>query len=225
MRKKLKRPCDRVGTLPTLRVNRPGGPGVQPDVEIAVARAKADAPSLMEADEFARFAEARRSRALRLAFRLLGGDQATAEDVVQNAFLRAHRGLASFRGEASLDTWFYRILVREVQRQRRWQGLRRLFWADPETSPEPADTRPARDPGLRRRIADALERLSAGQREAFVLVHLEELTIAEAADLLGKAVGTVKSHLHRALTTLRSELSDLHRPTPNGDTAKEDAES
>jgi len=194
-------------------------------VEIAVARAKADVPSLMDAEEFARFAEARRGRALRLAFRLLGGDQATAEDVVQNAFFRAYRGLGAFRGEASLDTWFYRILVREVQRQRRWQGVRRLFWADPEAAPPAVDPSPRRDPGLRRRIAAALERLSAGQREAFVLVHLEELTVAEAAEVLGKAVGTVKSHLHRALGALREDLSDLRGPTPNGDTAKEEYES
>jgi RNA polymerase sigma-70 factor (ECF subfamily) len=156
----------------------------------------------MRAEEFVAFCEKRRERALRLAFRLLGGDQATAEDVVQNAFLRAHRALERFRGDASLDTWFYRILVNEVQRQRRWSALRRLFGGDPESAPPPVDPRPTRDPGLRR--------LSAGQREAFVLVHLEELTVNEAAEVLGKAAGTVKSHLHRALTALRSELADLH---------------
>jgi RNA polymerase sigma-70 factor (ECF subfamily) len=122
----------------------------------------------MRAEEFVAFCEKRRERALRLAFRLLGGDQATAEDVVQNAFLRAHRALERFRGDASLDTWFYRILVNEVQRQRRWSALRRLFGADPESAPPPVDPRPTRDPGLRRRIGAALERLSAGQREAFV---------------------------------------------------------
>ncbi|MFI5317186.1 MAG: RNA polymerase sigma factor [Myxococcota bacterium] len=178
----------------------------------------------MRAEEFARFAEARRERALRLAFRLLAGDEAAAEDVVQNAFFRAHRALAGFRGEASLDTWFYRILVREVQRQRRWQGLRRLFAADPEEAQRVVEARPQRDPALRRRIARALERLSAGQREAFVLIHLEELTVAEAAEVLGKAVGTVKSHLHRALAGLRRELADLRLPTPNGDTSEEGEE-
>ena len=180
-------------------------------VEIAIGGAKADAPARMRSEEFAAFCEKRRERALRLAFRLLGGDQATAEDVVQNAFLRAHRALEGFRGDASLDTWFYRILVNEVQRQRRWQGaapaVRR---PTPRPRHAPVDPRPTRDPGLRRRIAAALERLSAGQREAFVLVHLEELTVNEAAEVLGKAAGTVKSHLHRALTALRSELADLH---------------
>lgn len=186
-------------------------------MELAADRAKSDVSALMRAEEFARFAEARRERALRLAFRLLAGDQATAEDVVQNAFFRAHRALAGFRGDASLDTWFYRILVREVQRQRRWQALRSWFAVDPEEAPAAVDPTPIGDTGLRRRIARALETLSAGQREAFVLVHLEELTISEAAEVLGKAVGTVKSHLHRALVTLRAELGDLRQATPNGD--------
>jgi RNA polymerase sigma-70 factor (ECF subfamily) len=170
----------------------------------------------MRAEEFTAFAEARRERALRVAFRMLSGDAAAAEDAVQNAFFRAHRALAGFRGESSLDTWFYRILVREVQRQRRWLGLRRLF-ADPEEAERLPDRTPRGDPVLRRRIARALARLSAGQREAFVLVHLEELSVAEAADVLGKAVGTVKSHLHRALVGLRGELGDLRGSTPSGD--------
>jgi RNA polymerase sigma-70 factor (ECF subfamily) len=194
-------------------------------VEIAADRAKADAPFLMRAEEFARFAEARRERALRLAFRLLAGDEATAEDVVQNAFFRAHRALAGFRGDASIDTWFYRILVREVQRQRRWQALRSWFAVDPDLAAAAVDPRPVGDPGLRARIVRALERLSAGQREAFVLVHLEELTIHEAAEVLGKAVGTVKSHLHRALAALRVELGDLRAPTPFGDGSKEGDET
>ena len=178
----------------------------------------------MRAEEFATFAETRRERALRVAYRLLSGDAATAEDEVQNAFFRAHRALAGFRGESSLDTWFYRILVREVQRQRRWQGLRRLF-ADPEEAERMPDRRPSGDPVLRRRIARALGRLSAGQREAFVLVHLEQFSVAEAADVSGKAVGTVKSHLHRALVALRSELGDLRGPTQNGDGSEKEEDA
>ena len=65
------------------------------------------------------------------------------------------------------------------------------------------------DPGLRRRIAGALGRLTRRQREAFILVHLEGFTVSESAKLLGKPTGTVKSHLHRALGALRTELADL----------------
>ena len=171
----------------------------------------ADVLQPMEAAEFAAFVEARRERALRLAYRLLGGDADAVEDVTQNAFLRAHRALAGFRGESSVDTWVDRILVREVQRQRRWRRLRNLFGGSAEQASEPEDERASGDPGLRRRIVDALERLSPAQREVFVLVHLEEQSVAETAAVLGKAIGTVKSHLHRALESLRRELADLSK--------------
>jgi RNA polymerase sigma-70 factor (ECF subfamily) len=171
----------------------------------------------MTARDFDAFVDSRRDRAVRLAYRLLGGDSAAAEDVAQNAFVRAYRGLAGFRGDSTLDTWFFRILVREAQRHRRFRAVRRLFSVDPAGAPEPVDPRPAGDPALRRRIAAALERLPRGQREAFVLVHLEEETIADAAKLLGKAVGTVKSHLHRALAALRRDLADLRAEKDEND--------
>ena len=178
-------------------------------MQIAAQSRMADVLQPMETAAFAAFVEARRERAVRVAYRMLAGDQDAAEDVAQNAFLRAHRALAGFRGESSLDTWFYRILVREVQRHRRWRGLRQIFVGGAEQAPEPADERATADPGLRRRIRDALERLSPAQREVFVLIHLEEQSVAETAAVLGKAIGTVKSHLHRALESLRHELADL----------------
>lgn len=163
---------------------------------------------------FDAFVSEYRERAVRIAWRMLGRDAAVAEDVAQEAFVRAHRGLSRFRGEARLSTWFYRILVNEVRRHQRWRALR---WplpgaaVDPDSQPDPASGRGASrpDPGLQRRIADALERLPRGQRETFVLVYLEELSLREAAEATGRAIGTMKSHLHRALRALRAELADL----------------
>jgi RNA polymerase sigma-70 factor (ECF subfamily) len=80
----------------------------------------------------------------------------------------------------------------------------------PDPSPEAQG-----DPALRQRIASALDGLTRSQREVFTLVHLEGFTVRECAEVLGKPAGTVKSHLHRALTTLRRELSDLQdAPAP-----------
>ena len=154
-------------------------------------------------------------RAVSIAWRLLGGDRAAAEDVAQEAFARAHRALGRFRGDAKLSSWFYRILVNEVRRHRRWRVVRRRHEAgdeDPEAQPDPRSADANRpDPALQRRIGAALARLSPGQRETFVLVHLEGLSLAEAAAASGRAVGTLKSHLHRALRSLRAELADLER--------------
>jgi RNA polymerase sigma-70 factor (ECF subfamily) len=159
---------------------------------------------------FEAFVASHRSRAVRLAWRLVGGDLDAAEDVAQEAFVRAHRGLAGFRGDAELGTWFYRILVRQAAHHRRWRAVRDRFRA--LEAPEPAAPAWQGDPGLRRRIARALDRLTRAQREALVLVHLEGFSVRESAQLLGKREGTVKSHLHRALRSLRQDLADLRDP-------------
>jgi RNA polymerase sigma-70 factor (ECF subfamily) len=165
---------------------------------------------------FAAFVAAHRDRAVGMAWRLLGGDGAAAEDVAQEAFARAHRALGSFRGDASLPTWFFRILVNEAQRHRRWRWVRERFGGPMPEDPHDPRPAPPGDPALRERVAHALDRLPRGQREAFVLVHLEGLTLREAAETTGRATGTLKSHLHRALRSLREQLADLDpkRETP-----------
>jgi RNA polymerase sigma-70 factor (ECF subfamily) len=168
--------------------------------------------SALEAEReraFAAFVAAHRDRAVGMAWRLVGGDAAAAEDVAQEAFARAHRALGRFREEAKLSTWFYRILVNEAQRHRRWRWVRERFGgAMPEDPPDPSPAASG-DPALRARVARALMRLPRGQREAFVLVHLEGLSLREAAEVTGRATGTLKSHLHRALRSLRMQLADL----------------
>lgn len=159
-------------------------------------------------ERFDAFVRAHRAAARRLAWRLCGGDAAAAEDIAQEAFLRAYRGLDGFRDEAALSTWFTRIVIRVAHNHRRkravaerWRGL----WGLERPAPAP----PRGDPALRSRLSAALDELSRGQREAFVLVHLEGRTVRETAEILGKAPGTVKSHLHRALRSLRASLADV----------------
>lgn len=157
---------------------------------------------------FRAFVATHRDRAVSTAWRLVGDDGA-AEDIAQDAFLLAWRALARFRGDAQLSTWFYRILVRQAHNHRRWRGVRHKWhdlFRDPDETPSAA---PPSDTAARAQIATAIDRLSRGQRETFVLVHLEGFTVNEAAEVLGKAPGTVKSHLHRALVALRRDLAAL----------------
>ncbi|PIQ05004.1 MAG: hypothetical protein COW73_06800, partial [Nitrospirae bacterium CG18_big_fil_WC_8_21_14_2_50_70_55] len=84
------------------------------------------------AERIARFralVEEQRERAVRLAWRLTGGDRAAAEDVTQDALVAAYRALPRFRDEARLATWFYRILVRQAHSYRRWQRVREAWRA------------------------------------------------------------------------------------------------
>lgn len=162
---------------------------------------------------FVRFVAANRERARRMAWRLVGGDDAAADDVTQDALVAAYAGLDRFRDEAALSTWFHRILVRQARAHRRWRAVR-VLWGGlggegPEDAPEPTAATAQRDPFLQRRIAQALDRLPRGQREVFVLVHFEGFTVVETAQVLAKAEGTVKSHLQRALQALRAELADV----------------
>jgi RNA polymerase sigma-70 factor (ECF subfamily) len=170
------------------------------------------APADLE-QRFSLFVASHRERARRLAWRLIGRDEDAAEDVAQEAFIKAHGALGRFREESSLETWFYRILVNQAHKHRRWRAVRER-WVRPGDPDRAPDISPevAADPGLKRRIGAALDRLSRRQREAFVLVHLEGFTVREAARLIGRPEGTVKSHLHRALKALRAELADLRDP-------------
>ncbi len=169
-------------------------------------------------ERFRLFVASHRDRAQRLAWRLVGGDDAAAEDVTQEAFVKAYRALGQFREEASLATWFYRIVVHQAYNYYRWRTVRET-WSTLWNGRLPNSAAQASgDPLLRRRIARALAQLSRNQKEAFVLVYLEGFSVREAAALMEKPEGTVKSHLHRALLTLRSELADLTEDT-GGNTA------
>jgi RNA polymerase sigma factor (sigma-70 family) len=159
-------------------------------------------------ERFSDFVVSHRDRARRLAWRLIGGDEDAAEDVAQDAFVKAYRALGGFREDASLETWFYRILVNQAHKHRRWRAVRQRWSAVWDEERAVASVDPG-DPALRRRISEALDKLTRRQREAFVLVHFEGFTVRETGNLLGAPEGTVKSHLHRALKALRIELADL----------------
>jgi RNA polymerase sigma-70 factor (ECF subfamily) len=169
--------------------------------------------ALSREQRFVELVQRHRERAVRIAWRLTGEDRATAEEVAQDAFLRAYSGLGRFRDEAELDTWFYRILVRQAANRRRWRGLRQRWgdlWGSGETGAavEQVSGRPDSpvDPALRACITEAMDALSPGQRTIFTLVHLEGFTVAEAATMASIAPGTAKSHLHRASKSLRAAL-------------------
>ena len=151
------------------------------------------------------------ARAVRIAGKMLRGDVSGARDVVHEAFLRAFLKLHTFRGKSSQATWFSRIVINEsvryLERSRRvedaFDGIDDL--AGPEL--------PMQDPMLRKRILEAIEELSGPQRDIFMAVHMSDYTVKETAHLVGKATGTVRTHLQRALIHLREALGDAASET------------
>lgn len=159
-----------------------------------------------------------------LATRLLG-NRSDAEDLAQEAFLRLHRALPKFRGESSIGTWLYRTTTRLAIDHLRKERLKRklFFFRQHDDDPDPlesvADPRsnPGRDLQTSQAMTclrQAMHKLSARQRAVFVLRHHEGLPLQEIATLLGLETGTVKAHLHRAVTTLRAELADVYEDVP-----------
>jgi RNA polymerase sigma-70 factor (ECF subfamily) len=164
------------------------------------------------------------SKVVGLATRLLG-NRGDAEDLAQEAFLRLHRSLPDFRGDSSIGTWLYRTTTRLAIDHLRREKLKRklFFFRQSDDEPDPlemvADPRsnPGRDLHTKQsmtRLRQAMDKLSARQRTVFVLRHHEGLPLQEIATLLGLETGTVKIHLHRAVTTLRAALADIYEDLP-----------
>jgi RNA polymerase sigma-70 factor (ECF subfamily) len=140
-------------------------------------------------------------------FRLARGilPDAEAEDAVQEAYLRAFRGLAEFRGEASLKTWLGRIVVNTAREHRRrhhpslaLNGLESVAALDPER-------RMAQDQ-IRRLLEQAIDELPPPFRAVVMARLLEEMSVEETAAVLDLKPETVKTRLHRARRLLRAAV-------------------
>ena len=150
-----------------------------------------------------------------LAYRTLGREE-EARDVTQEAFLRAFRGLRSFRGDAKFSSWLYRItlnLCRDwIRRERRApiaqmpEGVDPIEVADEHVSPAES----VEDLVARRELSDAVERAMAElpeeQRTAILLKEYHGLTFQEIADMLHCPLSTVKTRLYQGLSVLRRRL-------------------
>jgi RNA polymerase sigma-70 factor (ECF subfamily) len=137
-------------------------------------------------------------------------DRSRADDLAQEVFLRAHRGLPSFRGESSLSTWLFRItrnVCAEVRDVRKFeQSLEALDSRDRPRIVPCAPDRAFADLELRDRLDKALAQLTPAARFLVAAHYLGGQKYEELAEALEMPVGTVKTHLHRAKRRLRELL-------------------
>jgi RNA polymerase sigma-70 factor, ECF subfamily len=147
------------------------------------------------------------SRMKNLARNLLGS-QADAEDAVQETFLKIQRNIASFRGQSSFVTWSFRILVNTCHDLRRARVRRKDRASDDVDSLLPGDVprAPVAHPSLRMALERALERLTAHQREVFLLYEVEGFRHAEIGGMLGISETASKNTLFQAKKNLRALL-------------------
>ena len=145
-----------------------------------------------------------------LAYRLTG-DRGEAEDVAQEAYLRAFRSLKGFREDARFETWLHRIVVNTAMTSLRRRGrLGDLSLDEPDAPERPAPRTADREQQIvdRDALKAAMLELPAGLRAALVLQDVYDLPVAEVARHLGIAVGAAKVRVHRARRKLKELLTE-----------------
>lgn len=167
-----------------------------------------------EPDAFRVIIKTHNQRLYRIARGILRND-AEAEDVVQEAYVRAFANLATFRGDSSLATWLSRIVINEALGRLRKRRRASAMPENPEARIIRFPLNPSDDPErtmAQRQILALVERATDSlpdiYRTVFVARVIEGLSMEETADLLGVRPETVKTRLHRARTLLRKALDD-----------------
>jgi RNA polymerase sigma-70 factor (ECF subfamily) len=148
-------------------------------------------------------------RVARLAARVLG-NSAGAEDIAQEVFLRAARGFAGFRGDASVLTWLSRIAVNLSLTALHRQRAQSTASAEVESRPAIGDAGTEIELRQRQsRVRTAIDSLPVNYRVAIVLSSVEEFEYHEIAEMLGIPIGTVKSRISVGKQLLRDKLLPL----------------
>ncbi|MFF4923722.1 RNA polymerase sigma factor SigM [Kitasatospora sp. NPDC001261] len=165
-----------------------------------------------------------RDRLWAVALRTLG-DREEAADALQDALVSAFRAAAGFQGRSAVTTWLHRIVVNACLDRARRSATRRTTPLDDDPqrldtlvgAAEPADS-PVVRAELHRELTAALAELPAEQRAALVLVDMQGYPVAEAAELLGVPVGTVKSRCARGRARLLPLVRHLREPDVSRET-------
>jgi RNA polymerase sigma-70 factor (ECF subfamily) len=139
-------------------------------------------------------------------------DSDAAETLTQECFLRAFRKRGSFRGESLVSTWLVRIainLAHDHNRNRRWAFWQKLTRTDPLDAFQVPDVQRSAEQAVMNQesldaIQAAVEKLPERQKAVFLLRFVEEMPLGAIAEVMDLELGTVKSHLFRALGTVRS---------------------
>lgn len=138
------------------------------------------------------------------------GDRATADDLMQEVFLKIHRARASYRPGAPVLPWAFAIArhaavsrARSVGRRNKREEVRE----DLSDAPAPAEGEGAADDPRLDAVQAAIDELPAAQREALLLLKVSGLSVKEAAEATGATVGAIKLRAHRAYEAIRERLA------------------
>ena len=141
--------------------------------------------------------------------RLMTGSAEDAEDVCQEAFIGALGGLDGFRGDARFSSWIYRITVNQARNLHARKGRREAAAVKLKDARGPVAPARQSTAELRVALAQAVERLTPGQREVFTCHDVFGMSHQEAAYVLDCAEGTSKAQLHKARMRMRDVLKGV----------------
>ena len=195
------------GTWPLRTVTQPMRP-VEPELADLDERALVEACLRGQSAAFDVIVERHRRSVYLLCYRFVSNHE-DASDLSQDVFLRAYRGLRSFRGQSSLATWLYRIGVNVCLNRVSARKLLSESIADRQFVDETAESAPDRllkdEQGAR--VRAAIAQLPRKQRATLVLRMYHEMSHQEIADVLGSSVGAVKANFFHALGNLKKLLA------------------
>lgn len=179
-----------------------GNMGTDDDESLTVSHARQG-----DTRAFERLYRAHRDRIYALCWRLSGGNAAVAEDLLQDAFVRAWNKLHLFKGESSFGTWMHRLAANVALSDRRIR-LRRVRREQPMDEGTERTATGARDvsAALRADLEKAIGALPERARTVLVLYDIEGYQHQEIAEMTGMAVGSSKAQLHRARKLVREAL-------------------
>lgn len=204
-------PWTKVGAGQTPRVPTDRSPVVaQDDMGVASDAALVRAARLGDDDAFGALVDRHGPSMLRYARRLVGGSEADAGEVVQEAFISAWRSLDTFRGESSIRTWLFRLVHRravDLQRHRRPTPIDDELISRVIEASGDNPLQDVLDAELLEALQRALDELPWNQRAAWLLREVEGLGYEEIARTMGTTVGSVRGHLHRRRRQLAERMA------------------
>lgn len=174
---------------------------------------------------FRDFVEAYKKKVYGLAYEMTRNHD-DAEDISQVSFMKVHRSIGTLKPGLGLNAWLYRIVYntaldhirkRPFYPREALPSLASEPHFDGPRDPAPGPEKAAEAACLRRRIDEALTKVTERERAAFILRHYHDLKVKEIAQTLGVSLGTVKCYLFRSLRKLQKELADAETCLDTGD--------
>ena len=174
-------------------------------------------------ESFAQLMRLHEKQIFNFTYRMLG-DEEEAEDLTQDIFVAAFKGIRKFRGEAKFSTWLYRIALNQTRNRIKYLSRRDFFakqnrraqhkeespWENPEFLPDNAPT-PEQwtlTKSMAAQVQECLNQIPPQARQILVLRDVQGFSYEELSEMLSLNPGTVKSRLHRARSALQQRLAD-----------------